>query len=150
MSERSAVPELIDARFRENKVQTLVYSHWKRAFWACFRENWVYNFGHWGQIQSPWLVDKTNRIKVDPGIGLPNVHGKCFGVDSGMDIRWGYSQRRNRVPLTMFFFGFGLGLVGNVVQSPVHSRNVLVQFKKKYCTVNSAWPGSSWDSVHGS
>jgi hypothetical protein len=32
-------------------------------------------------------VDKTNRIKVDPGIGLPNVHGKCFGVDSGMDIR---------------------------------------------------------------
>jgi hypothetical protein len=30
------VPELIDP----------VFSHRKRAFWACFRENWVYKFGH--------------------------------------------------------------------------------------------------------
>jgi hypothetical protein len=30
----------------ENKPKTLVFSHTKRAFWACFRENWVYNFGH--------------------------------------------------------------------------------------------------------
>ncbi len=41
------VPEFIDPRFRENKPKTLVFSHWKRAFWACFRENRVYNFGHW-------------------------------------------------------------------------------------------------------
>ncbi len=40
------VPEFIDPRFRENKPKTLVFSHWKQAFWACFRENWVYNFGH--------------------------------------------------------------------------------------------------------
>jgi hypothetical protein len=40
------VPEFIDLRFRENKPKALVFSHWKRAFWACFRENWVYNFGH--------------------------------------------------------------------------------------------------------
>ncbi len=40
------VPEFIDPRFRENKPKTLVFSHRKRAFWACFRENWVYNFGH--------------------------------------------------------------------------------------------------------
>ncbi len=33
--------------FHENKPKTLVFSHTKRAFWACFRENWVYNFGHW-------------------------------------------------------------------------------------------------------
>jgi hypothetical protein len=32
--------------FRENKPKTLVFSHRKRAFWACFRENWVYIFGH--------------------------------------------------------------------------------------------------------
>ncbi len=32
--------------FRENKPKTLVFSHRKRAFWACFRENWVYKFGH--------------------------------------------------------------------------------------------------------
>jgi hypothetical protein len=43
----STVPEFIDPRFRENKPKTLVFSHWKRAFWACFRENWVCNFGHW-------------------------------------------------------------------------------------------------------
>jgi hypothetical protein len=40
------VPEFIDPRFRENKPKTLVFSHRKRAFWACFRENCVYNFGH--------------------------------------------------------------------------------------------------------
>jgi hypothetical protein len=31
---------------RKNKPKTLVFSHRKRAFWACFREYWVYNFGH--------------------------------------------------------------------------------------------------------
>jgi hypothetical protein len=40
------VPEFIDPRFRENKPKALVFSHVKRAFWACFRENCVYNFGH--------------------------------------------------------------------------------------------------------
>ncbi len=42
----SPVPEFIDPCFCENKPKTLVFSHWKRAFWACFHENWVYNFGH--------------------------------------------------------------------------------------------------------
>jgi hypothetical protein len=32
--------------FRENKPNTLVLYDWKRSFWACFRENWVYKFGH--------------------------------------------------------------------------------------------------------
>ncbi len=32
--------------FRENKPKLLVFSHTKRAFWTCFRENWVYNFDH--------------------------------------------------------------------------------------------------------
>ncbi len=32
--------------FRENKPKTLVLYEWKRAFWACVRENWVYKFGH--------------------------------------------------------------------------------------------------------
>ncbi len=43
------VPEFIDPRFRENKPKALVFSHWKRAFWACFLENWVYNSGHWSR-----------------------------------------------------------------------------------------------------
>jgi hypothetical protein len=41
------VPEFIDPRFHENKPKTLVFSHRKRAFWACFRENRVYNFRRW-------------------------------------------------------------------------------------------------------
>jgi hypothetical protein len=40
------VAEFIYPRFRENKPKTLVFSHRKRAYWACFRENCVYNFGH--------------------------------------------------------------------------------------------------------
>ncbi len=47
-----SVPEFIDPHFRENKPKTLVFSHWEWAFWACFRENWVYNFGHWILIRS--------------------------------------------------------------------------------------------------
>ncbi len=43
------VPEFIDPRFRENEPKTLVFSHRKRAFWACFRENYIYNFGHWNR-----------------------------------------------------------------------------------------------------
>ncbi len=32
---------------RKNKPKMLVFSHWKRGFYACFRVNWVYKFGHW-------------------------------------------------------------------------------------------------------
>jgi hypothetical protein len=49
---------------------------WKRAFWACFRENWVYKFGHWVQSQhSPphnviWeAADEAvlNKVHINPG-----------------------------------------------------------------------------------
>ncbi len=36
------------------------------------------------------------------------AHGKYVVVDSGVDLKWGYSQLRHRVLFTMFFFGFGL------------------------------------------
>ena len=67
-----AVPEFIDPGFRENKPKTLVFSHWKRAVWACFHENWVYNFGHWymvkylrisSYIRKPFLI---NDLATDP------------------------------------------------------------------------------------
>jgi hypothetical protein len=32
--------------FCKNKLKTLVFSHRKWTFWACFRENWVSKFGH--------------------------------------------------------------------------------------------------------
>jgi hypothetical protein len=50
------VPEFIDPRFRENKPKTLVFSHRKRAFWACFRENFVYNFGHGTVLPGTHLI----------------------------------------------------------------------------------------------
>jgi hypothetical protein len=46
-AESIPVPEFIDPPFRENKPKTLIFSHRERAYWACFRENSVYNFGHW-------------------------------------------------------------------------------------------------------
>ncbi len=46
--------------FRENEPKTLVFSHTKRAFSACFRENWVYNFGH-GSI-----ISGTDLFSVKP------------------------------------------------------------------------------------
>ncbi len=32
--------------FRENNPKTIVFNDWKRPFWASFRENWAYKFGH--------------------------------------------------------------------------------------------------------
>ncbi len=32
--------------FRENQPKRSFSIKRKRAFWACFRENWVYKFGH--------------------------------------------------------------------------------------------------------
>ena len=39
------MPEFIDIVFAK-KPKTLVFYYWTRAFWACFRENWVSKFGH--------------------------------------------------------------------------------------------------------
>jgi hypothetical protein len=47
VSSAISVPEFIDPVFAKTiKPKTLVFSHRKRAFLACFRENWVNNFGH--------------------------------------------------------------------------------------------------------
>jgi hypothetical protein len=43
------------ASFRENKPKTLVFNYWKRAFWVCFHENWVYKFGLKNIGKSLWL-----------------------------------------------------------------------------------------------
>jgi hypothetical protein len=51
------VPEFIDPRFRENKPKTLVFSHRKQAFWACFRENCAYNFGHRIYLLPAYVAD---------------------------------------------------------------------------------------------
>ncbi len=58
----TTVPEFIDPRFRENKPKTLVVSHWKRAFSACFRENWVYNFRHRGLTEQNLWRESQNFV----------------------------------------------------------------------------------------
>jgi hypothetical protein len=62
--------------------------------------------GHHGSV---WVLPEAKSKvpdwgdKVDSGIGLRGriwhsvVHVKCVGVDSGVNIRWGYSQLRHRV-----------------------------------------------------
>jgi hypothetical protein len=49
------------ASFHENEPKKLVFSHTKRAFWACFRENWVYNFGH-GTAQNKLASSLTKNV----------------------------------------------------------------------------------------
>ncbi len=41
-----AIARFFRPSFRENKLKPLVFYDWKRAFWAYFRENWVYKFVH--------------------------------------------------------------------------------------------------------
>jgi len=47
--------------FRENKLKTLVFHYWKRAFLACFHENWAYKFGHWKYRRSLTMSYKGYR-----------------------------------------------------------------------------------------
>jgi hypothetical protein len=52
--------------------------------------------------QTSMRICNSVGLTVDSGIGLPNAHGKCVGIDSGVDIRRGYSQLRHKVPFIMF------------------------------------------------
>ncbi len=84
ISAPAPVPEFKDPRFRENKPKMLVFSHWKRAFWACFRENCVYNFGHGRQFNfgssalgSATLLPKAEK-QTDLPVDLSLEFGKQF------------------------------------------------------------------------
>ncbi len=80
------MPEFIDQRFRENKPKTLIYSHRKRAFRACFRENRDYNFRHGaasirGADTQHWeegiLQDSSSKRKISLFRWLWLVCGYC-------------------------------------------------------------------------
>ncbi len=45
--------------FHVNKPKTLVFIHTKRAFWACYRENRVYNFGHWSANHAQQVIQHS-------------------------------------------------------------------------------------------
>jgi len=38
---------------KQPKILSLL-NDWKRAFWACCCENWVYKFGHWTVVRNLW------------------------------------------------------------------------------------------------
>ncbi len=90
----------------------------------------------WGDLlldrNKPMIPPSNNRGQMQSSqLGIKSrlwhwvAHGKCTGVDSGVDIRWGYSQLRHRVPYTMFFFGFGRRLASCGIQGTV-SKHFLV------------------------
>ncbi len=74
--------------FQENKPKTLVLYDWKRALWACFRENWVYKLGHrkkvvlcfssyiWGEMEVEGGKDTVeNTLKIRKLTVLENFLG---------------------------------------------------------------------------
>ncbi len=48
--------------FRENQPKRSFSIKWKRAFWACFRENRVYKFGHGSVAPALWI--RIRRILI--------------------------------------------------------------------------------------
>jgi hypothetical protein len=67
------VPEFIDPRFRENKPKTLVFSHRKRAVWACFRENCVCNFGHRSDSMAVLTALDGFKVAKATNINIPYI-----------------------------------------------------------------------------
>ena len=60
------MPEIIDPVFAKTKKKRSFSIEGKRAFWACFRENWVYKFGHknrFAGINSASLHSMAGRYK---------------------------------------------------------------------------------------
>ncbi len=57
--------------FSWNKPKTLVFSYWKRAYWACFHENWVYYFGHWCTLLEKYFC----ILVIIYRSSLPNSYG---------------------------------------------------------------------------
>jgi hypothetical protein len=53
--------------FRENQPKRLFSIKWKRAFWACVCENWVYKFGHrcWKGIQHTTCTHLLQEVERD-------------------------------------------------------------------------------------
>ncbi len=84
--------------FRENQPKRSFSIKWKRAFWACFRENWVYKFGHW-----------TAEFVLGGGGGdntLPRASKKSYWQLLLFYISpWGRNYRQNTVrrPLQVHF-----------------------------------------------
>jgi hypothetical protein len=70
------VPEFLDPRFHENKPKTKIK---KIAFWSCFRENCVYNFGH--RILGQKVPDSVPRsASKNLGIFNPKICSKLSEI----------------------------------------------------------------------
>ncbi len=67
--------------FRENQPKRSFSIKWKRAFLACFRENWVYKFGHCSYSRSCHVVQSLPSISVLPrGQGITILLTHILGL----------------------------------------------------------------------
>ncbi len=64
--------------FREKKPKTLVFSHTKRAFWACFCEYWVYNFGHGSNLREDLIFFCYFWLQLTSPAPLPSERRKTL------------------------------------------------------------------------
>ncbi len=89
-----------------------------------------------GQIQSLWLRDKVNS-----GIWLRSIlayrvaHGKSVGVNSEVDIRWGYSQLRH----SFLWIGLRIRNWHDVKQSHIKNCRFIIRIRCE----NGPGPGSA-------
>ncbi len=92
--------------FRENKPKRSFSIKWKRAFWACFRENWVYKFGHRTHSKNHRIVP----LNIHPALN-------CFAPPLGLidfSLLGRYVTYRTRYSYTTL----------NKVTGPEHWQNV--------------------------
>ncbi len=74
--------------FRKNKPKTLVFSQWKRAFWAyCFHENCVYKFGHRTVIANFALtVSRSYHPARPPPHSQDLIHTRLDLINTRLDL----------------------------------------------------------------
>ncbi len=63
--------------FRENEPKMLVSNDWKRVFWACFREYWVYEFGQRNQNGATGIITAWGRVYMKKLVVEISLHCPC-------------------------------------------------------------------------
>jgi hypothetical protein len=109
--------------FRENQPKRSFSIKWKRAFWARFRENWVYKFGH------SWL----NAIAIDQKIALSRI--------------WDREKLKGTVPKD--FFTFLQVFFKNSFPPSIQlgSFQKISKFRGNKCTTSVVDTGGKWKKI---
>ncbi len=64
-------------QFSRKQAQNACFYPLKRAFWACFRENWVYKFGHWTEL---WFLILTFVTGLNSAPNDNFINLLCFRI----------------------------------------------------------------------